>query len=57
MTKVASWGVAIMTKMGNMANIVKAASNGENCRRADENFNNITRAAPCKEEKLTEWRI
>ena len=40
-----------MTKMGNTANIVK------NRRRAGENFNNITRAAPCKEEKLTEWRI
>ena len=29
MTKVGSWGVEIMTKMGNMANIVKAASNCE----------------------------
>ena len=29
----------------------------KNHRRAGENFNNITRAAPCKEEMLTEWRI
>lgn len=33
--------------MANMANLAK------NRQRAGENFNEITRGAPCKEEKLT----
>ena len=59
---VASWRVAVMTKMANKTKIVKPASNGENGesgenrQRAGENFNEITRGAPCKDEKLTKMR-
>ena len=53
----ASWIVAIMTKMVNMTKIGKEAINDENRQRAGGNFNKITKGAPYKEEKLTECMV